>query len=441
MSIVLGFPRKRQALNAQEMIDRSMTANVDQILDGKHILLGMGGSISAYRAVELIRLLKSKGAAVQVAPTRSCLEFVGALTLETLSGRPCLQKVLEVEGGRITHVEAAYEADCTLIAPATAGLMARMVQGMADEALLATLLSFRGPLLIAPAMETRMWEHPATQANVATLTQRGAHFVGPAAGALASGRSGLGRLAPLEQIVEAVCRALTPSDLEGKQVLITAGPTVEDLDPVRFLSNRSSGRMGVALAKTAARRGATVHLVHGPTDHIGEIGADIQTYPVRNAEQMHQAVIGLLDQPSSFDAVVCAAAVADYTPAEVHAQKIKKADGHMETLPLERTKDILATIGQRSGRPFLVGFAAETEELVGSARDKMSRKGCDMICANDVSQTGIGFASSENQLTLLFSDGSKQDLPRASKETIADSIWSSIVMRLKSARRPEAIGS
>jgi phosphopantothenoylcysteine decarboxylase / phosphopantothenate---cysteine ligase len=403
-----------------------METSIIKGLSGKRILLGMGGSISAYRAADLIRSLRALGADVQVAPTRSCTRFIGTLTLETLSGKPCLQDVLEVDRGQITHVEAAYEADCVVIAPATASLMARMVQGLADEALLATLLSFRGPLLIAPAMETRMWDHPATQENVNTLKDRGAHLIGPVDGPLASGRQGLGRLAPLPDVIESILCHLRPQDLAGQRMLVTAGPTVEDIDPVRFLSNRSTGRMGVALARAAAQRGADVEFVHGPLADELPHNPRIRCWPVRSAAQMREAVHSCLDESETVDVAIMAAAVADFTPETIHGEKIKKSESDLTALQMVPTDDILAQIGQRKERPFLVGFAAETQDVERNAREKLVRKGCDVICANRVGTVETGFASADNEVMMVFSEGQTVELPKASKDHIADGILEAI---------------
>jgi phosphopantothenoylcysteine decarboxylase/phosphopantothenate--cysteine ligase len=387
-------------------------------LQGRHVLLGIGGSIAAYKAALLVRELRAAGATVRAAPTRAGERFITALTLEALSGRPCLGDVLDVEAGEIPHVEEAYRADLVMVAPATANLMAKMAHGFADEALLATLLSYEGPLVVAPAMETRMWTHPATRENVATLKARGAHLVEPAAGPLASGRSGPGRLAPLEVILEVARTALTDSDLEGRHILVTAGPTAEDLDPVRFLTNRSSGRMGLALALAARRRGARVTLVHGPLAADAPPALGVHAVSVRSAQQMHDAVMDAVAE-GDVDAAILAAAVADYTPATVHERKLKKDDGPLDQLALSRTPDILAALGARADPPLLVGFAAETEDVEANARKKLAKKGCDLICANDVSAAGVGFASEDNAVTLIRKDGKARALPKADKLHIA----------------------
>lgn len=404
-------------------------------LHEKRILLGVGGSIAAYKACELARAMMREGAMVTVAPTRAATRFVTPLTFEGLTGRPCLLDVLDAEGGNIPHVEEAYGADLVVVAPASANLLARMAQGFADEALLATLLSVRAPLLVAPAMESRMWQHPATQQNVELLRSRGAIFVDPARGALASGRDGEGRLATVEDIVEACCRALTEPDLERRHVLITAGPTVEDIDPVRYLTNRSSGRMGFALAVAASRRGARVTLVHGPTTAPVPTAHGVDAVAVRSAAQMHDAVMDHL-RSSPVDVAILAAAVADYRPAQVAEQKLKKSAESL-TLPLERTADILAAVGALDDRPLLVGFAAETENLVANARSKLERKNCDLICANDVSLPDVGFDTSTNQLTLLLRGGAVIELGHGAKLEVAHGVLDAVVAQLRS--RPRSV--
>ena len=384
------------------------------------VLVGVGGSIAAYRACDLVRGLRAEGFEVKVAPTRAALRFVTGLTFETLSGQVVLGEVLDVEAGTIPHIEEAYAADLVVVAPATAGLIARMAHGFADEALLATLLSYQGPLVVAPAMETRMWEHPAVAANVALLRQRGAELVGPVSGALASGRAGLGRLAPVDDIVERCVAQLSQRDLEGKVMLITAGPTVEEFDPVRFLTNRSSGKMGVAIARAAAHRGAIVHLVHGPLQVVAPPLPNLIAHPVRSAEEMAATVDNLLN--GTVDAAILAAAVADYTPKERMAQKRKKSSDAL-SVSLVRTRDILASLGQLPppGRPFLVGFAAETENVLENARAKRVSKGCDAICANDVSKSDRGFGTRQNRLHWIDKHG-EEDLGLQTKDALAQAI-------------------
>ena len=367
----------------------------------KRIGIGIGAGISAYKILELIRLLKKEGALVRAFPTSSALEFVTKLSLETLSGQPCLTDSLAVKNGQISHVEEAYHTDLFLVAPATADLIAKMAHGFADNILLQTLLSFKGPLLVAPAMETHMWEHPATQDNLALLAKRGALIVPPEEGLLASGRSGIGRMASPETLLECVVSALSKKDFAGKKVLITAGPTRELLDPVRFLSNHSSGKMGIALTKAFLRRGAEVFLVHGPLQVDLPTHGSLKNFAVQSAHEMLNLVLEL--SPHVDIAVLCAA-VADYRPAHVAHDKIKKNNTEME-LSLLRNPDILATVGQQSPRPFLVGFAAETSNLEIHALQKCIQKNCDLLCANWVGRPDTGFDSDINQLLMVSPEG------------------------------------
>jgi phosphopantothenoylcysteine decarboxylase/phosphopantothenate--cysteine ligase len=389
-------------------------------LDGRRVLLGVGGSIAAYKAIEIIRDLRARGATVKVAPTKAALEFVTALTFEALSGEAILGRALEIENGRIPHVEEGYAADIAVVAPASADLLAKMAHGFADEGILATLLSFSGPLVVAPAMESRMWTHPATRQNVATLVERGALLVGPADGPLASGRSGQGRLAPIADIIEATLAALVTKDFAGRRVVVTAGPSVEDIDPVRFISNRSSGKMGIAVARAAAQRGAHVTLVHGPLSVEIPRLAGLHAVAARSAADMRAAVMTTIER--GCDVAILSAAVADFRPPMLAPQKIKKGSDEHMALALTRTDDILAEIGARTERPHLVGFAAETNDLIENARAKLTKKNCDLICANDVSQEGLGFGSDDNRVTLIPKDGPIIELPVLTKHDVASRI-------------------
>lgn len=399
----------------------------DPRLSGKNILLGIGAGISAYRSLDLIRLLKKQHANVLAAPTKAALDFVTLLTLETLSGQAILSEQNAVQQGQITHIERAYQSDLVLIAPATADLMAKMAQGLADSILLQTLLSFRGPLLIAPAMETRMWEHPATQANVKLLKERGAFFAGPEAGDLASGREGLGRMASADALFNHIVAALSPKDFAGQRVLLTAGPTLEALDPVRFLSNHSSGKMGVALAKALVERGAEVHLVHGPLQVEIPKFESLHTYPVQSADQMLDRSLSL--SANATIAILCAA-VADAKPKHAVREKIKKQSGQLNHIELIETPDILATLGKSSPKPFLVGFAAETSDLEAKALQKCLAKNCDLICANQVDTTESPFGSDFNRIALIDKTGQTTHLPYSGKAQIAHGILDAVAQRL-----------
>lgn len=400
-------------------------------LRDRHVLVGVSGSISAYKACELVRELRAAGATVRVLPTKSAQAFVTPLTFEALSGMPCLTDALQMAEGRIPHVEEAYRADLFVVCPASADVMAKMAHGFADEALLSTLLSYTGPLVVAPAMETHMWEHPATQANLVALQARGARVVGPDEGPLASGRSGRGRLAPVARVVEACREAVSEPDLAGRHVLVTAGPTVEDVDPVRYLTNRSSGKMGAALARVAHRRGARVTLVHGPLEVPVPEGDQLTAVPVRSAEDMHRAVMAAVDT-GDVDAAILCAAVADYRPAAVAERKLKKERGELTAIPLAKNPDILRDLGARSARPFLVGFAAETDDVEANAREKLTRKRADVIAANDVSRADSGFGADTNRVVLLFQDGREEHLAPMPKDDVAGHILDAVRAGLSS---------
>lgn len=392
-----------------------------------HILLGIGGGIAAYKAVEVVRELQRRGHQVRVVMTPSAERFVGAITLTGLTGHPAITNLWDPSYSGEVHVELGAWADLFVVVPATANLLARAAMGFADDAVLATLSCFSGPKVFAPAMHSRMWRQASTQRGVATLTADGAEFVGPVVGALASGEQGEGRLATPAEIADACERALGPKDLVGVRILVTAGPTLEDMDPVRFLGNRSTGKMGYAIARAAAHRGATVHLISGPT--VLSVPAGVEATQVRSALEMHHEV---LSHAAETDVVIMSAAVADYRPAEVAADKIKKA-GNTTTLELVRNPDILAELGalrasSRSQSPVLVGFAVETADVVGYARSKVVDKKCDFIVANHASD---GFAGDTNRATFVFADREVAQ-PFGTKATLADAILSEAKGWLKS---------
>ncbi|UCH30173.1 MAG: bifunctional phosphopantothenoylcysteine decarboxylase/phosphopantothenate--cysteine ligase CoaBC [Myxococcales bacterium] len=397
-------------------------------LQGKRIVVGLGGGIAAFKAVQLVRELMRRGAEVRVAMTDAATRFVGPITFAGLTGEPPVTDLWAEDYAGEVHVELGEWADAVVIAPATMNLMARAVTGQANDAVLATLACARGEVFFAPAMHQRMWSHPATQKNVDTLRDRGAVILGPVTGPLANGEIGEGRMMEAEDIAEGVESHLThAADLAGTRILITAGPTHEDLDPVRFLGNRSSGRMGYAIAAKALRRGAEVTLVSGPVHLPIPMGA--AAVQVRSAEQMHEAVMSRFDQ---HDVVIMAAAVADYRPAQRAPHKIKK--GRNLELELVRTPDILADVGaKRAQRPsVLVGFALETETLEEAARGKLEGKAADLIVANDA-RDGLG--GDTNRVTLV--DGnSATPLPEMSKHALANQILDR-VRALLSARSPQ----
>ncbi len=386
-------------------------------LQGKTIVLGVTGGIAVYKAVELLRLLTKAGATVQVIMTRAATEFVTPLTFQTLSGNPVHTELFNlIQEQEIGHISLADRADALVIAPATANCIGKLANGIADDLLTTTVMATKAPVLVAPAMNVNMYQHPAYRQNEQKLRQMGYQVVDPEQGELACGWLGTGRLARPEVIFEEVCRLCAPQDLVGQTVLVTAGPTREELDPIRFISNHSSGRMGYALARAAQRRGARVILVSGPV--ALERPAGIELVPVASACQMQQAV---MERVAACTVVIKAAAVADYRPVQRSDQKIKKA-GERLVVELERNPDILAGLGRLTRRPLLVGFAAETGDLQGHAAAKLAAKNLDMIVANDVTQEGAGFNVATNIARLLFRDGRVEELALMSKEALADLI-------------------
>jgi phosphopantothenoylcysteine decarboxylase/phosphopantothenate--cysteine ligase len=392
-----------------------------------NIALGIGGGIAAYKAAELARALMERGASVQAIMTSAAEEFVRPLTFAALTGRKVITSLFsagsaeETLSSAIEHIRVAQENDALVIAPATADLIAKLAHGLADDFLTTTYLAFTGPVLLAPAMNTNMWNHAATQENLRILRARGHSIVEPAEGVLACGMVGPGRLAEPDQIAEAVLalrsKPARRRDLEGEVALITAGPTQEPLDPVRYITNRSSGKMGYAIAAAALERGARVILVSGPV-HIPEPpGAEV--IRVKTAVEMYKAVMEHMQEATI---MIKSAAVADYHRADPPKQKVKKTAARM-SLELDPTPDILAEAGKKKGDRLLVGFAAETENLVDEARRKMESKNCDMVVANLVGQEeGSGFESDENEVVLVLRTGATIPVNRAAKTEIAQRI-------------------
>jgi len=379
------------------------------------VALGVGGGIAAYKAAELARLLAERGLRVQVVMTKAAQEFVRPLTFGALTGRKAITDLFS--GEATEHISVAQESELLVVAPATADLLAKFAHGLADDFLTTMYLAFTGPVVLAPSMNSHMWNHAATQQNLEALRGRGHRIVGPEEGPLACGMVGPGRLAAPERIAEVVVAALERRrDLEGETVLVTAGPTQEPLDAVRFISNRSSGKMGYALAEAAAARGAKVILVSGPVSLAAPAGVTIMR--VQTAEEMRAAVLHHLEQASI---IVKAAAVADYHVSQAPQQKIKKTAARL-SLELEPTPDILAEVGRKKGNRLLVGFAAETEDLVAECRRKLVAKNCDMMAGNRVDRQGVGFGSEENELTLVLRTGETVELGRARKRELADRI-------------------
>ena len=388
------------------------------------VAVGVAGGVAAYKAAELVRRLQQEGLEVEVVMTRAACEFVAPLTFAALTGRKVITQMFgagetapaNVESA-IEHIAVAQRIDALVIAPATADVLARMAAGLADDFLTTLCLATKAHIVVAPSMNVNMWEHPATQENLSRLRARGVRVVEPGEGYLACGMTGAGRLAEVEDITRAVCESLgLRKDLAGETLLITAGPTREELDPVRYLTNRSSGKMGYALAETAVLRGARVILVSGPV--ALEPPQNVEFLPVRTAEEMRQAVLQRLPQASG---VLMAAAVADYRPARRAPQKIKRGAASL-TLELEPTPDILAEVTAEKRERIVVGFAAETTALEESARGKLARKNADLIVANDVTREGAGFDVETNIATLFRRDGSAVELPQMSKRELASRI-------------------
>ncbi len=392
----------------------------NELLAGRRVLLGVAGGVAAYKVAGVARQLVAAGADVRVVMTAAAARFVGADTFAALTGNPVHASLWE-EPGTVLHVELAHAADVALVAPATANTIAKLAHGMADDLLSAVLLEAACPLVIAPAMHTGMWQHPATRGNVVTLEERGVRFVGPASGPLAHGDEGVGRLAEPDDIVASVEAALAKGgDLAGRRVLITAGPTHEPVDAVRFIGNRSSGKMGVAIAAEAVARGADVRLVLGPG---AAAPPNVHAVHVVTAEEMRAAV--RREAPDA-DAVVMAAAVADFRPERAAAGKLKKEEG-APTLALVPTPDILRELGQERGGAVLIGFAAETSDLEANGRRKLRDKGLDLIVVNEVGRDGTGFGSDTNDAMILGRDGRDEPLRTWTKRELAEAICDRLV--------------
>jgi phosphopantothenoylcysteine decarboxylase/phosphopantothenate--cysteine ligase len=401
---------------------------VTEALRGRFIVLGVTGSIAAYKSVELARRLTQAGATVQVVMSRSATEFVRPLTFQALTYRPVEVEMFQIQDERAAgHIAMGRQADVVVIAPATAHVLARLANGFSDDLIATTVLATDAPIVLAPAMETHMWQNAATQANVATLRSRGARIVDPESGPLASGDVGPGRLASLERIEAAIAEALTVTQgLAGRRIVVTAGPTLEPIDPVRFVSNRSSGKLGYAIAAAAAAAGAEVFLVSGPT--ALRVPAGAQLVPIETAEQMRDAVLGLL--PNA-DAVVMAAAVADYRPIETRQHKIKKRDaGKQLDLRMTENPDILkAIVAARRAGAIVVGFKAETGDATAEAGRMLREKKLDLVVANDVSEPGSAFGSDTDRVTFVSADG-VEALPLLAKTEVARRLVAKLVERL-----------
>jgi phosphopantothenoylcysteine decarboxylase/phosphopantothenate--cysteine ligase len=397
------------------------------MLKGKEIVLGVTGGIAAYKAAEFVRLLVNVEANVHVVMTRNAQEFVNPLTFQTLSGNPVTTDLFSlVEGEKIGHIALADLAQLIVILPTTANIIGKIANGIADDFLSTMVMASKAPVLFVPSMNVNMWESKTLQKNVQTLIERGYHFIEPGEGELACHWFGKGRLAELNEVMEKIEDLFSSKELKGERILITGGPTQEPIDPVRFITNHSSGKMGYALAKMARRRGAEVILVTGPAS-LPIPRRDIEVVSVRTAEEMRKAV---LTHMKGCSVVIKAAAVSDYRPKVMSERKLKKSASPL-SLELERTKDILEEIGKKKGDRILIGFAAETEDLIANAKKKLKEKNLDFIVVNDVTKPGAGFGADTNQVKILFPSGEIRDLPLMSKEEVSQIILEEVVKLLK----------
>jgi len=397
------------------------------MLKGRKIVLGVTGGIAAYKAAELVRELVKSQAEVHVVMTRNAQAFITLLTFQTLSENPVTTELFNlIAESEIGHIALADRAEVLVIAPATANIIGKIAAGIADDMLTTIVMATKAPVLLAPAMNVHMWENPICQENIQRLRSRGYHFIDPEAGELACGYEGIGRLAEIPAIVEEIRALLSPKDFSGENILVTAGPTEESIDPVRFLSNHSSGKMGFALARAARRRGAGVTLISGPT--ALSVPPQIKYIAVRSAVQMREAVLNHLESASI---LIMAAAVSDYRPKQKAPEKIKKSK--LETvLELELNPDILAEAGKKKNSRIMVGFAAETENLLQNTREKLEKKNLDLIVANDVTLPGAGFKADTNIVKIMDRSGKVEELPLMTKEDLADRILDRIALLKKS---------
>ena len=393
------------------------------MLKGRQIVLGVTGGIAAYKAAEFVRVLTKEGANVHVVMTRSAQAFVAPLTFQTLSGNPVVTETFALlEGEEIGHIALADLAELVVILPATGNIIGKIANGIADDFLSTMVMATKAPVLFAPSMNVNMWENQALQKNIQTLLARGHSIIEPGEGELACHWYGKGRLSELNEVLEKMEDLLSKKDLKGEKILITAGPTQEPIDPVRFITNRSSGKMGYALAKVAGRRGAEVILVTGPTS-LPIPRRDTRIVSVRTAEEMRRAV---LTHVKGCSVVIKTAAVSDYRPKVVNQKKMKKTEGDY-LLELERTRDILGELGKRKGNRILVGFAAETDNLIANAQKKLSEKNIDLVVANDITKPGAGFGVDTNQVQILYPSGEMKDLPVMSKEELSGIILDGVL--------------
>ena len=400
------------------------------MLQGKNIVLGVSGGIAAYKAVELLRLLTKRGAAVHVVMTKNAQKFITPLTFQTLSGHPVHTDLFNLyQEQEIGHISLADRADLFILAPATANLIGKIAQGVADDLLTTSVMATKAPVLIAPAMNSNMYKNPIYQRNEKLLAELGYHILEPATGSLACGWEGQGKLPDPEVIFEAAESVLTPKDLLGCSILVTAGPTREEIDPVRYISNYSSGKMGFAIAAAARQRGAQVVLVSGPCNLTVPPG--VRCVPVVSAQEMHAAVF---EHADGSDVIIKAAAVADYRTADRSVHKMKKTADKL-ILELEKTTDILAELGTQKGDRILVGFAAETERLLAHAAEKLQKKNLDLIVANDITRPGAGFDVDTNVVRFLYADGKIEKLELMSKSLVAQQLLNRVAGLWKAKRR------
>lgn len=414
----------------------TISGSIGPTLVGKQIVLGVTGSIAAYKAIALLRTLLREGARVQVVMTQSATKFVTPLTFEVLSGHPVSTEIFEAHQ-EMKHLSLSEQADAIVIAPATANCLAKSALGLGDDLLSTLLLTAQCPLILAPAMDGGMWTHPSVTEHVEKLRERGTIVLDPVVGPLASGRIGQGRLAEEATILEAIQAALAPRrDWQGHRILVSAGPTQEAIDPVRFISNRSSGKMGYAIAEAAQARGAQVVLVTGPTALQQPKG--IEVVSVATAEEMMKALSSRLAWSTT---VIMAAAVADFRPTNPSLQKLKKQGRTGQTLELERTTDILASLSAQRTTQLMVGFAAETSDLIAHAKRKLTEKGLDLIVANDVTTLGGGFGSDQNAATLIDREGVLTELPLMPKRALADAILNRAqeLLRVRPSNQPSKL--
>jgi phosphopantothenoylcysteine decarboxylase/phosphopantothenate--cysteine ligase len=405
------------------------------MLTNKEIIVGITGGIAAYKTAELVRELSKRGANVHVVMTKNAMEFVTPLTFQTLSGNPVVHEMFELfAGSKIGHIALSDIADQMVIVPATANIIGKIANGIADDFLTTMVMATTVPILFVPSMNTKMWGSPMVQDNVTRLKDAGYEFMEPASGDLACGTSGKGRMPPVEEVVERMEDIFTEKDLVGERIMVTAGPTTEYIDPVRCITNKSSGKMGYSVAKIAKRRGAEVILITGKT-YVPPPRGDVYTIEVETACEMRDAVMAHYQDCS---VIIKAAAVADFKCKDENCQKIKKKDESLfMTLQLEKNPDILAELGKVKEHRVLIGFAAETENLFEHAADKLKRKNLDIIIANDVAKTGIGFGSDNNEVTIIEASGSAKHVPVLSKDEIAHIILDAAKKVLKKKKRVE----